>query len=302
MAIQQERLDRRVSNLKLAGVLQPGEPSPFKLKSSFRFLRENCPDIEGFLDFLYRPDFLPLVSLTVDLHKDEKRKATDDPYMKHILLATYYVYKGMQKERLTDSQKRVILGGSLLHDYIEIKQKEDVEYNDNDLHKKLSGVGIDQLEANEIFLVARLDTPKPKPDSMPGKERIKIKREDFDRIMNITPSDVFENYGVTFPLIEAPYMDYTDAELLSRYIKEIKIADMAAILKETYEDMLTNSDGNNIESRNDLRPLRERIIVFQERLDMLKNIVGEHPLFFSMKMDLSYMASILAIHDMGLYV
>lgn len=293
MPSESERMQRRISNLKLARVLQPSETSILNLKSSLRFLRDNCPSLDEFADFLYKPEFLPLINLAVVLHKDEKRKATSDPYMKHILLTTYYVYKQIEKEKLTDSQKRAIIGASLVHDYIEIRQKKDIKYKDNELHEKLSSIGIDQLEANEIFLMVRFDTPPPKPDDMSGYKRKNAKREDFEKIMNITANDVFENYQATFSFISASEISLEDAEMMSRYIKEIKIADMAAILKETYEDMLTGKDGNNDVSLNELRPLSERIEVFKDRLEILKLRFKRHRLLSQMKLDLGYLLLML---------
>ena len=48
------------------------------------FLGKNCVEINGYLSQLYSKEFFPLVQLSVDFHKGDKRKVTEDPYFKHI--------------------------------------------------------------------------------------------------------------------------------------------------------------------------------------------------------------------------
>lgn len=72
---------------------------------------------------------------------------------------------------------------------------------------------------------------------------------------------------------------------------------MAAILKETYEDLLTGKDGNNHVSVNKLRPLGERVEVFRDRLKIVKKWNRNHRLLPQMNLDLGYLVMILSFSN-----
>lgn len=244
------------------------------------FLINNGTNIGNFIDLFEKDYSLKKITLvSSDLYFNTYRKVNEQPYFKHPFYTTYLCFEMLNKVEViedTEFNKRVFLGGALLHDVIEIKRKNHQQLSETDLFKQLIQSGILKDEAEKIVTLVSFLTPPEKDNSKLSSTKWKNKkRKDFNQIMNQKPSD-------EFPL-----------ELLEM-AKQINIADDAANLRETVEDVKSGNDGPNKEI-SDHKPFTTRIAVFGERINFIAKKYPDHPLLPQLQTDFRFLFSKLPL-------
>jgi hypothetical protein len=114
-----------------------------KIVPTLRFLkrngRENC---SNFFEYLNRPEVFQLVEFAMDFHKEDKRKVTGDPYVKHLLYSAYLSYISPEFKKYSPSDKKVFVAANLLHDSIEMRRKVNSSYGERECYQQLIDCGL----------------------------------------------------------------------------------------------------------------------------------------------------------------
>ena len=217
---------------------------------TFRFIKYNCPNLKSFLDDVvgktldhHIPPIASIVKLTKKAHEDDRRKVTGDLYIKH-LFYTAYLADEMIKEKkyYKPNKKKLLLATSFLHDTIELRRKrrETEDYSPKNFYYFLKSAelkGITPRDIKKIVAMVALMTPKDKPPNMPVDEWREIKREDFQRLMNITRNEVLEVVG-TLGEFDGIHITEDEADDMVEIIKDVKTAEVIANLRETADDII----------------------------------------------------------------
>lgn len=243
------------------------------------FLINNGPNIDNFIDLFEKDPSLKNIALvSSDLYFNTYRKVNKQPYFKHPFYTAYLCFEqaGNLKFEEDDSQKRIFIGSALLHDAIEIKRKNHEELTEENLIKQLLESGINESEAKKITTIVSFLTPPEKDNSkLSSRQWMSKKRENFGRIMNQKPSE------------ELPL------ELLEM-AKQINIADDAASLRETVEDVRAGNDGPNKEIY-DHKPFTNRVAVLKERISIIADKYPNHLLLPQLQTDFRFLFSKLPL-------
>lgn len=255
------------------------------LGNTLRFFGENCKNPKGFMNFLHKPEFFPLVQFTLDFHKDDRRKITGDPYFKHLFYTAYLCFESSENSEYSDSEKRIFIGGALLHDAIEIRRKKK-DFGQINLFNLIKPECFNEEEARRITTISSLLTPFFKPKKLTEKEKwLKIKLTDFTNIISTKDYEVLRKYNKLFP---HNTISIETAKRLAEMIKQIKIADEAANLRETADDVKTGRDKIG-EKPNGIMELDWRAEDFRNRLIIIKEQQPNNPLLSQILEDLHFL-------------
>lgn len=250
--------------------------APKKNKRSITaFLGENCLGINGFLAQLYSEDYIHFVIFSKNLHKDDKRKVTKDPYFKHLFYTAYLCHEIAKKYNYTDNQKKIMIAAAFFHDTIELKKKNHLSIVKNTLVNMLLQCQIDIADASDIANIDSFLTPSERDNSQyPSKTWIGRKRKNFSQIMDKLPS-----LRLTQKLVDI--------------MKQIKIADEAANIRETVVDVKADKDGPDKEIHNH-KSFADRIAVFEERVKIIAERFPDHILLPQLIKDCSFLKGCLS--------
>ena len=117
---------------------------------------------------------------------------------------------------------------------IEMRKKTNPNFDANDLLHQMIDKGTETTEAEKIFTIVSLLTPEPKETNMDTRSWVARKNSDFDYIMQINGEQVKERH---YNLFNKNPLSNEEADQLAGMVKQIKIADDAAILKEIKDDI-----------------------------------------------------------------
>ena len=250
---------------------EPSLPIEGIFASAWFLLRNSDQDISY---FIVEPIYRRIKDLAIDLHKDFSRKVTGDPYFKHILYTAYLCFRHANDYGFSeDSQRNVFIGSAFFHDILELKRNNHESFTEDDLYKQLEKNRINPDEAKKIAAIVNFLTPEKKdPDTLSGQWMEK-KRIDFNRIMDKKPSD-----ELSLEMLEMA--------------KQVKIADEAANLRETLEEVKSHKDGPD-KVIHDHKPFSSRVAVFEERIGIITQRYPKHPLLPQLKNDLFFLKECL---------
>ncbi len=248
------------------------------------FIGKNCLKLNDYLSLLYGEEFFPLVQLSVNFHEGDKRKATEDPYFKHIFYTSYLSYGLSKILEYDEKQTRIFVVAALFHDAIEMRKKTNPGFDANDLLHQIIDQGMDKAEAEKIFTIVSLLTPEPKEANMDMTLWMDRKNTDFGYIMKINGEQVNKKYVDLFG--KNPLPD-EETSLLAEMVKQIKITDDTAILREIKDDITYKRDTKG-EERNGIRTLDERFNAYKYRTDRIFELYNNHPLLKQMQSDLRF--------------
>lgn len=243
----------------------------YKIDHTLRFLSENFERGDSFTNMLLGSVMDPnkvkksVYDTANKLHLEDRRKATHDPYMKHVLYTTYISHEiGLGKE-YDDYRNFILLSGSLFHDSIEMKRKRKKNYSVKEMDQELQQ--IKNLNANtrrKLMIIASMSTPPVKDKGLPLKKWIEVKRKDWRRLASASVQDVIkENISMNQKLGRNVRLSNKEAAELAEMIVDIKFADTIANIVETWDDISHQRDG--LGAHNDLKSLNARVAVFNER-------------------------------------
>jgi len=245
--------------------------------NAIRFLDENCK-MGPFLDYVMGETFessrmFPLLNFMIDFHKNDYRKASGDPYTKHLFLTTQLCMTTPEFQSYSPLEKRIIIGAALLHDSIEIKRKTIPDYDHSAFFAEIRGIDMDINELRIITAMVNLLITPPKRSGLTSKEWLAIKMRDFLKIMNLKETDFEGEYQKLFPG-EINSLEL-QAEKIVKMIKLIKIADDTAIVRETVDDYYQGYDYVD-GSKGKINSFVDRYRAYRARLAILRkrNIDG----------------------------
>src|SRR3989344_373443 len=134
----QEGLKERIYNIRKEHILEFAEQTGLfqahddaQIVSTIDFWAKNCLDLHGYIDFLLKNKVYTYAA--VSFHSEESRKASTDPYFKHLFYCGYL----LSEMSRSDSNSTAVIG--LFHDAIElIRKREGVSrYTAGDFHQKM---------------------------------------------------------------------------------------------------------------------------------------------------------------------
>ncbi|KKQ24105.1 MAG: hypothetical protein US40_C0011G0020 [Candidatus Roizmanbacteria bacterium GW2011_GWC2_37_13] len=251
-----------------------------------RFISENSEEkkFTGFMEFISSQEMMPVVDCVVKMHRHDTRKATGDPYLKHLIYTAYLGFLSPEFKQMNDSEKRIYIASNLLHDSIEMKRKKE-KYKPRELYNQLVQVGINSNEARKITVISSLLTPfKQKRKNIKKDQWLKIKIKDFKRIINLKEINVDLRDTDIFPELEFRDLSEQEKEVIIKMVRSIKITDEAANIRETVDDVVMGRDGRK--KHENLKSLDWRVTDFKARLEIIKKIYPENPLLNQMVADL----------------
>lgn len=257
------------------------------LNNSSRFLNQNCHESARFLEFLNNDEFLPVVNFTRQFHSTDKRKVTEDPYIKHLIYSAYLGYESPIFKKYNKNDKKIFVAANLLHDTIEIYRKTNPEYKEKEYYTELIDNGFKPDEARKIILLVNILTPEAKAKSLSDEEWLDKKYIDFKTIIEIQPGEVKKIDDELFSQIygdKFKYLKENDYNVLAEMAKETKIADEAANVRETVDDILQGKDGYKIVS-NGIKSLSLRFKDFTNRFSLINS---DHHLKDQLRRDLNF--------------
>lgn len=268
------------------------------INHTLRFITSNCSGLNGFLEryignpITGRPQTYPVFELTKKTHEADRRKANGDLYIKHLFYTAYLTDEMTAGKKYTPGERNLLTAVSLLHDVIEMKRKnlDTPDYDTSNFHRLLLNAhnvdgafymnGWRPRDIRKIVTMVSLLTPPDKPPEMEVEVWRKIKWEDFHRIMNLTQEGVREReaaIGIVDGL--PPYSD-REAGRIAEMVKDIKVAEIFANLRETADDIIWSRDG--IREIPEMKDFTDRFDVFAERVDYLRTF--PLPTFYKMRM------------------
>lgn len=280
-------LPRHVDYYLFKNILKSESVHINNLNNASRFLNKNCHDSARFLELLNDNEYLPIVNFTRQFHSADKRKVTEDPYIKHLIYSSYLSYESPESKKYNKSDKKVFIAASLLHDTIEIYRKTNPEYKEKEYYAELIDNGFEPYEARRITLLVNILTPEPKAKSLTDDEWLNKKYDDFKRILKIQSGEVREIdselflpiYGTKFK-----YLTEKDYDILAEMTREIKMADEAANIRETVDDIIQGKDGHKVTS-NGIKSLTLRFKDFKNRFELINS---NHYLKDQLRKDLDF--------------
>lgn len=259
--------------------------------NTIRFVKENCPDRKNFIEFLHQPEVFPIVQFTLNFHKADKRKVTDDPYFKHLLYTAYLCFESPKFPEYTDSERRVFIASSLLHDASEMKRKNNQNFKPADLFTLIKNECLSLEEARRITIISSILTPQSKPKK-PDKERwLDLKLTDFKKTITVSDNEILKKYQRVFP---GNTISNETVVKMSEMIKEIKIADEAANLRETVDDVKHKKEYNGRQP-NGIKSLDWRVEDFRNRLMLIRGLYPNHLLYKQLENDLFFLQDYLLL-------
>ena len=184
------------------------------------FLGKNCLELNGYLSLLYSKELFSLNKLSVDFYKGYKRKATDDPYYKHIFYTSYLSFELLKTLKYDKKQRQIFIAAAQFHDAIEMKNKTNPNYDYNDLLHQMTDIGVDRSDAEKILTIDSLLTPEPKEADLESRTWIEIKNADFDKIMRINGDKINERF---IDLFGNNPLSSEESDKLAEMTKQIKI-------------------------------------------------------------------------------
>jgi len=254
---------------------------------TLRFIRTNCPMLDTFLDKLIgspqqTDDFVPstaaIVNLTKKIHEEDRRKMTNEMYVKHLFYTAYLVDEMNEEKNHTPNQRDLITAVAFLHDTIELKRKkvDTANYEAADFYNLLMTTEIegstvlkdwDNKDIKKIAIMVSLMTPPDKSIETPADEWHKIKREDFYFLMDITKEQVRERSEILD--LDRIQLSENDFEEMAQIIRDVKVAEVLANLRETADDVMWSRDGHN---NPNMRDFAERYKMFTERTEYFRSL------------------------------
>ena len=253
-------------------------------KSTIDFWLGNCPRIVYFLDQPRTSS--DLTDAAVRFHRGDVRKVTRDPYFKHLFYTGYLIFEHFDQEFINP---QVVF----FHDAIELRRKQ--QFNDGysalDFHNDLITYGLDDGDGlRELVLIVDILTPTAKADDIARDDWIKVKIDNFRSIMDLKARDVSNRYREIFQK-DLTIADKEVESLVAR-IKIIKLADLAANMRETVVDLQRGVDEKH--ARNGMKDLDWRIEEFRQRLMLIEKYFSGFPLLEQMSGDLRYMEKLIS--------
>lgn len=254
---------------------------------TLRFLRTNCTVLDTFLDKLigspqqtddYVPPTAAIVNLTKKIHEEDRRKMTGEMYIKHLFYTAYLVDEMTKEKEYSSEQQNLITAVAFLHDTIELKRKktDTANYDARGFYNLLmtTDIGGSTLlkfwkpkEIKKIVTMVSLMTPPDKSIETPADEWHKIKREDFYFLINITKEQVRERSEMLD--LDNIQLNESDFEEMAQIIRDVKIAEVLANLRETADDVMWSRDGHK---NPNMRDFAERYKMFKERTEYFKSL------------------------------
>jgi len=106
--------------------------------SLWSFYEYKCPKLPEFLEYITSNSVLPIVDFAYNIHKNDQRKVTKAPYFKHLMYSAYLCWERIEESgnRYSQNEKQVLIGASLLHDSIELRNKTAV-YDEKMLYEEM---------------------------------------------------------------------------------------------------------------------------------------------------------------------
>ena len=132
--------------------------------------------------------------------------------------------------------------------------------------------------------------PPAKADDIARDDWIKVKIDNFRSIMDLKARDVSNRYREIFQK-DLTIADKEVESLVAR-IKIIKLADLAANMRETVVDLQRGVDEKH--ARNGMKDLDWRIEEFRQRLMLIEKYFSGFPLLEQMSGDLRYMEKLIS--------
>ncbi|MEK7494984.1 MAG: hypothetical protein AAB569_05880 [Patescibacteria group bacterium] len=262
-------------------ILNSGTTKIENLNNSSRFLNLSCLDSARFLEFINNEEFLPILNFAKQFHEKDTRKVTEDPYIKHLLYTTYLCFDSKKFKEYNREEKNIFLAAALLHDTVEIFRKEDETYNIGRFFTEMINNGFNHGYARKIALLVSILTPEPKGKDITSTEWLERKLANFRRIVTIDANTVKQIEDSTF---SPPYLTDNDHDRLAEMAREIKIADEAANVRETVDDIKSGKDGYKVTS-NGIKNLTLRFKDFTNRFSLISS---GHPLKDQLKKNLDF--------------
>lgn len=272
-------------NYHFNGVMDTRVSSLFKLPQrpadhTLRFIKTNCTLLNPFVERLNSTSSTAaVVKITKKIHKDDRRKMTGELYLKHLFYTAYLADEMTAEKEYTPDQRNLITAVSFLHDTIELgrKKRNSPNYDIADFYNLLTTTQIggsivlkdwDKRDIKKIVTMVSLMTPPDKSVKTPTEEWHNIKREDFYFLLNITKNEVRERAEMLGDLDGVRFSE-DEYEVMARIIKDVKVAEVLANLRETADDVLWSRDGH---SNPKMRDFIERYKMFIERTDYFRSL------------------------------
>lgn len=227
-------------------------------------------------------DFVPptaaIVNLTKKIHEEDRRKMTGEMYIKHLFYTAYLVDEMPKEKEYSPEQQDLITAVAFLHDTIELKRKkiDTADYDATDFYNLLMTTDVngstllkywEPRDIKKIAIMVSLMTPPDKSIETPPDEWQKIKREDFYFLMNITKEQVRKRSEMLD--LDRIQLSENDFEEMAQIIRDVKIAEVLANLRETADDVMWSRDGHN---NPNMRDFVERYKMFEERTTYFRSL------------------------------
>jgi hypothetical protein len=247
-----------------------------------------------------RPASFPVFELAQNMHFKDRRKATGEFYLKHLFYTAYLADEMTKSKEYPPDEKKLLIALSLLHDSIELKRKypDTADYNVDRFYKSL--LKFEDYEENRLLkdwdtrdikkvaCMVAIMTPPDKPPTMPLDVWHEVKRQDFYRLEHVTKQDVKKQEGLMDVNDNQPPFTDEEAESMARLIKDVKVAEVLANLRETADDISWARDGMYVKN---FRSIKDRFIVFSERVDHFRQLPLDEIHKFQMEEDLSVISN-----------
>lgn len=262
------------------------------LDNTTRFLDQNCHNPTNFIHFLKNVTFSPILDFANQFHEKDTRKVTEDPYIKHLIYTAYLSHESSVFKKYNKKDKKLFIAASLLHDTVEIIRKTNPTFTYDAFYTELTDYGFEQNEARKITLLTKILTPEPKSKDISDEKWLKKKFIDFKTIIEIQPGNVKEIDGELIKEIERDkfqYLNDGEYKMLAEMAREIKLADEAANIRETVDDIIQGKDGYKVTS-NGIKPLALRFKDFTNRFSLISS---DHTLKDQLKNDLDFIDNYL---------
>lgn len=268
-----------------------GQPQKDKntVDHTLRFIKTNCTSLNTFIERLNsEPPSVAIVNLTKQIHAEDMRKMTGEMYIKHLFYTAYLVDEMTSEKKYTPNQRELITAVALLHDTIELKRKKKATstYDTADFYKLLTTSEIEDSVAlkdwnkrdiKKIVTMVSLMTPPDKSIETPADEWRKIKSDDFYFLLNITKKEVKERAEM-LGNIDGIIFNENEFEEMAQIIKDVKIAEVLANLRETADDIVWSRDGHKDPN---MRDFNERYSMFEERTDYFRSTIPLNKLYLT---------------------
>ncbi|EKE14037.1 MAG: hypothetical protein ACD_12C00699G0002 [uncultured bacterium] len=248
---------------------------------TWRFITTNCTILDPFLNKLIGsplqtgdlPPTVAIVNLAKKIHEEDRRKMTGEMYIKHLFYTAYLVDEMTKEKEYSFEQQNLATAVAFLHDTIELKRKriDTADYDVKDFYNLLMTTDVngstllnnwEPKNIKKISIMVSLMTPPDKSIETPADEWHNIKREDFYFLMNITKEQVRERNEMSD--LDRIQLSENDFKEMAQIIRDVKIAEVLANLRETADDVMWSRDGHD--NFPDMRDFKDRHQMFKERI------------------------------------